>query len=371
MRTPSDARRLDLSGKFVMPGMFDMHAHSTLNPSPETYLARRVAEGVLSIRDMGASFESIPNLSRPPSPDGPPRPRIWFTGPIMDGTRVGGEAFRIFVDEPTAVRAAVERLKAAHVQFIKVHDWLRADVYAEVTRAARAADLPVVGHIPASVTAETLIESGQRSIEHMGSTTHGVLRSCSTTTVASPDTLRTAVGEEINAYAAAMSDAYLTPLLDGFNPDRCRVLIGRLAKAKVWQVPTLSWWQWVADEPPRVWKGPIPRLLTILLRITGMMAEAGVPVMTGLDGARAKTLPDELELLVRAGLSPAGALRAASLAPAEFLGARDSLGAIKVNYLADLIVLEDNPLDDVRNTRHIFAVVMNGRFIPKSEFSKF
>ena len=368
---PTGARQVDLSGKFVIPGFFDMHTHAALGGGTQNdesrrrllddELLQRVREGVLGIRDMGAPLDAVPLLSRPPSPEGPLRPKVWLTGPPITGPAAAW--FQLEVTSPAEGRQAVERLAAAGVDFIKVHDWLRPDVYLEVTRAARSAGLRVVGHIPAALTAEAVIDSGQRDIEHLGSSTHGILRSCSTAKVASPETLRSRVGDEVAAHAAAMSEAYLAPLLDGFDAERCRVLVRRLAREKVWQVPTLSWWQAVADQPPAQWTGPIPRLFTTLLRIVGMMSAEGVPLMTGLDGARGKTIADEIQLLVRAGMTPAAALRAATIAPAEFLGMEESLGTIAPGKMADLVILNGNPLDDVTVTRHVHGVVKTGRLV--------
>jgi hypothetical protein len=209
---------------------------------------------------------------------------------------------------------------------------------------------------------DAVVDSGQRDIEHVG-TTHGILRSCSNAQVASPDTLRLAPGQEVAAYASAMSQAYLGPLVDGFDPDRCRVLVRRLAREKVWQVPTLSFWQSIVENPPAQWNGPIDRLFAVLLRIVDMMSQEGVPIMTGLDMARGKTIADEIELLVRAGLSPARALHAATAAPAEYLGMADSLGAVAAGKLADIVILNGNPLDDVRAVRRIHGVIADGRLL--------
>lgn len=370
---PAGARQVDVSGKFIVPGFFDMHAHAGLSAGArvdersrrtmiEGELLRRVREGVLGVRDMGAPLEAVDELKRVASPDEPSRPRIWVTGPPLTGSG-GDPAFQWAVDTPAEARQAVERLAAARVDFIKVHDWLRPQVYAEVLRAAQAKGLRVVGHIPLALTAEAVIDSGQHDIEHVGGVTHGILRSCSSAQVAPPDSLRTAPGQEVAAYASAMSQGYLTPLLDGFDPDRCRVLIRRLAREKVWQVPTLSFWQSIAEDPPTLWTGPIDRFVAILLRIVGMMSAEGVPIMTGLDTARGKTIADEIELLVRAGLSPAAALRAATIAPAEYLGMEQSLGTIAPGKLADLVILNGNPLDDPRSARRIHAVVANGRLL--------
>jgi hypothetical protein len=94
-----------------------------------------------------------------------------------------------------------------------------------------------------------------------------------------------------------------------------------------------------------------------------MMSAEGVPIMTGLDTARGKTIADEIELLVRAGLSPAAALRAATIAPANHLGMADSLGTIDSGKFADAVILNGNPLEDVRAARRVHGVVANGRLL--------
>ena len=370
---PASARQLDLSGKFLLPGFFDMHTHAALATAAVAdevarrgaigdELLRRVREGVLGIRDMGAPFDSLRELRREPLADEPLRPRVWATGPPLTGPG-GASSFQWIVSTPAEGRQAVERLADARVDFIKVHDWLRPDVYAEIMRTATARGLRVVGHIPVALTVHAVVDSGQRDIEHAGNVTHGILRACSNAQLPAPDTLRLAVGEEVAAYASAMSDAYLTPLLDGFDPDQCRALVRRLAREMVWQVPTLSFWQVYVEEPPATWTGPIARLVTTLQRIVGMMAAEGVPIMTGLDTARGKTIADELELLVRAGLTPAAALRAATAAPAEFLGMQASLGKIAPGMLADVVILNGNPLDDLSVTRRPHGVVSRGRLL--------
>ena len=106
-----------------------------------------------------------------------------------------------------------------------------------------------IGHIPVGLTVEAVIDAGQRDIEHVGNTTHGMLRACSIARVPPPDKLRPTPGQEVAAHASAMSQAYLGPLIDGFAPDRCRALVRRLAGEKVWQVPTLSFWQSVVRVP--------------------------------------------------------------------------------------------------------------------------
>jgi hypothetical protein len=140
---PAGARQVNLSGKVILPGFSDMHAHAALAATQadgqsrrrtiETELLRRVREGVLGIRDMGGPFDALAELKRASSGEESLRPRVWLAGPPLTGP-VGDPGFHWVVNTPAAARAAVERLAAAKVDFIKVHDWIQPQAYAEGDR---------------------------------------------------------------------------------------------------------------------------------------------------------------------------------------------------------------------------------------------
>ena len=197
-------------------------------------------------------------------------------------------------------------------------------------------------------------------------------------------------------------DLYRT-ILDAADDDGCRELLAHLAANGTWLTPTLAVLRSMAslhrlreEDDPRLqympqlivqgWKTRIPQMapdtpeniearedfFARQLAVSGMAGAEGVGIPAGTDTPNPFVYPgfslhDELELLVQSGLSPRDALAAATTAPAEFFGATDSLGAIAAGKLADLVLLEANPLDDIANTRRIALVVAGGRFFPRPE----
>jgi imidazolonepropionase-like amidohydrolase len=201
--------------------------------------------------------------------------------------------------------------------------------------------------------------------------------------------------------SASRSTVHLLLLAAAQDDDRCRTLLETLARNRTWQVPTLVLNRGLAylNDPafeadprleymPPAWRDSWlpendPYLLSTeegyqlrrqhharKLEITGLAAQAGVGIMAGSDTPNAFVFPgfalhDELALLVEAGLTPLQALQAATLNPARYLEATDSLGTIEAGKVADLVLLDANPLEDISNTRRISAVVLNGRYLDR------
>jgi hypothetical protein len=355
-------------GTFVIPGLFDMHVHLFSSPRNVTAeLMRHLKDGVLGVRDMGMPLDSIPRLRAIADSPSTPVPRVWFSGPILEETD-SHSINRIVVTDTGAARQVVETLAAAGVTSIKVHDLLSPELYGAVARAASSAGLPVVGHVPITMTTDQLIGGNQHSIEHLGQT-GGLLASCSANGRIDRD-LSDRLLRDPRYYQFFTGSAYLVPVLTTFDADRCADLARRLAQAEIWQVPTLVIWRaWSHGFP---WGPPedmvhVRELLPIALRITAMLNDAGAPIMAGTDNVG--TIHDELELLVSAGLSRAEALRAATISPATFLGFADSIGAVAPDYTADLLILDGNPLDDIRNTRRIRSIIWRGRLLNPTELN--
>ena len=377
IRIPANTRLVDASGLFVLPGLFNMHTHlfgtdgtKVLRPPP---FKKYISTGVLGIRDLGSPLDDIIAVAKDRRSAG--QPAIWFSGPIIDAPRApnpGSFLFR-YVNSEDEARNAVMDLAQSGIQFIKVHDWLPRARYLSIAQSARTQHLPLVGHVPAAVSIDDAIGAGQKSVEHLGGLTHAVLRGCSRT----DDQLQKELllrGSQENkgpAYELVMSSAYITPLLDAFDVNRCTALISRLARARVWQVPTLVLWQLWATAPlpgSDEDKSARQRLFDRYLQIVGEMYRAGVPLLAGTD--EILTIEDELELLVRAGLSPAAALKTATTSAANFLGVQGTYGSIAQGHVANLILVEGNPLVDIRSLRHIKSVVLRGQQLDQTQLSE-
>jgi imidazolonepropionase-like amidohydrolase len=402
VRVPKEAKVVDATGKFLIPGLWDMHVHT----SYKEFLTLFVANGVTGVRDLGGSseeFEVLQHWQRQIRAGTLLGPRIVAAGIIIDGPERIGRPTSIHVGNETEGRQAVDALKQRGADFVKVYSMLPREAYFAIAAEAKKQGLPFAGHVPASVTAMEASAAGQKSMEHL----FGVLPACSSSEADVRNEALTAVAqggfsvfirEEIHAQIKALKT---------YDDRKAAALFAHFVKNGTWQVPTLAAWQalcssvdsdftsdmrlkYMPPEKRRAWQASRTNLLSRLaaeyithrkillekqLELVGAMRRAGVEFMAGTDTAGFYLIPgfslhDELVLLVRAGLTPLEALQAATRAPAKYLGLLDSLGTVEQGKMADLVLLEANPLEDISNTRKIAAVVVGGKFLAKSDLQQ-
>ena len=188
-------RTVDGQGSFVIPGLYDMHVHllpiseedlvrglGTNGAVPDRALSSRIDQGVLGVRDMGFPIDAIDvlaRLARGGNGDAAAAPRIWYVGPSLNAPSALSVPIQAQVADRSAVTAIVDRIAAAGGMAVKIHERLSRETYTQIAEAARARGLPVVGHIPTLVPIEDVIKERQRSVEHLGGLTHGILLACS------------------------------------------------------------------------------------------------------------------------------------------------------------------------------------------------
>ncbi|HSS20402.1 MAG TPA: amidohydrolase family protein [Pyrinomonadaceae bacterium] len=363
-RLRRNVRAVDATGMFLIPGLWDMHVHiGDNNFDRDAYLSLFVANGVTGIRIM----------------DGLPEHHLWRRE-IEEGTLLGPRmviASRI-IDGPTSylsgvvivsdafeARQAAQKAKQAGADFLKIHDKVPRDAYFALIKEAKLLGLPVAGHVPESVTALEASNAGQRSIEHL-----------------------TGLDE-------AISDTHKADLLLAtFKRNHtwnCPTLIMRHNYASL-QNPSLindprlkytkaSWrlrWGRVAVEAG-TWPADEAKNRKAIIEkqdaLVGKIQRAGLGILAGTDDGNPYVIPgfslhDELGLLVGSGLTPLQALQAATINPAKFLKQASSLGTVRKGRLADLVLLNANPLKDIRNTTRIEAVVNNGQYFDRASLDK-
>ncbi|MEM6455889.1 MAG: amidohydrolase family protein [Acidobacteriota bacterium] len=388
---PGGAVTLDGRGRFVMPGLWDMHVHLATAMAPQMTLPLFVANGVTSVREMG---------------DGPSvaRKRRWQQA-IRDDDLLGPAIVAL----PIAVigRHAAENRDdfGAHAEraaergeFLKVYDALLPAQHAALLDAARARGVSVVGHRPRSVAAIDAARAGQRSIEHA--------RLFLFEAFAGSDTLRARYARAYDAVARGEMPDDRVPLdtdlmramLDEHDPARFAAIVNVLVEHDTWFCPThltremdaraddpayrsdprlryvhvLQRRLWRADADGMVTLDPSPRgrqtfrdVHAKALQLTGAAHRAGVRILAGTDANDSYVVPgfslhDELALLVEAGLTPAEALRTATVNPAAFFGRAGLHGVVAPGAAADLLVLSADPLRDIGHTRAIDAVIVDG-----------
>jgi imidazolonepropionase-like amidohydrolase len=389
---PADAQRLDATGKFLIPGLWDMHTHTLRPERRDFFLSLFVANGVTGIRDMGGGDLGLRDQWTAEIDSGARLgPKISATGPILDGPLPLLPGSMIAKD-PMSGRQAVIEIKKSGADFVKVYSLLPRNIYLAIADEAKKEGIPFVGHVPEYVSAADASDAGQKSMEHL----FGVLITCSTReTELRQKVLDAVAAHDRRAFAVARRQAFLEAV-DSYSGDKAQNLFRRFVANGTWQCPTLIYFRGLAfamdpesvrDErlkylPASFTADWVPRpgtrsveatenlkkIYRKYLELVGQMHRAGVKILAGTDTLGSFCLPgfglhDELALFVQAGLTPMEALQTATLNPAAFLGKRDSMGTVEVNRMADLVLLDADPLEDIRNTQKINSVVVNGRLL--------
>jgi imidazolonepropionase-like amidohydrolase len=395
VRVPGGTHVINAKGKFLIPGLWDMHVHFT---EIERTFPMFVANGVLGVRNTGGKSEDLFRWREEVAKGTLVGPRIVACGPIVDGREIVARGPAVGVGTPEEGRKIVRTLKEQGADFIKVYDQLSRDTYFAIIDEAKKLNIPVVGHVPVSITTIEASDAGQKSIEHLGS----ILEGSSATETELRNWPKAPVKNEEYSVIPRTIAARGTRMLDTYDPTKARAVFSHLIRNQTWQVPTLVTKRSLAfaDELVHVPDGRLKyvpasvkerwspkenfllryrtpeyisynkRLFGKEIELVGAMRKAGVPFMTGTDLSAPYTfagfsLHDELVLLVQAGFTPMEALQSATRNPAIFLGELASFGTIEPGKLANLVMLEANPLEDIHNTQRISGVVLKGRFFSK------
>lgn len=398
---PADAHVLEADGKFLIPALWDMHAH-VYAVSPLLDLPLYIAHGVTNVRDMqGCPQANDPFIACPNEK------RTWseqaeigaIVGPRIIGTTsfmANGPSMLDRMPDlpeffgtatPEQARAFVRHF-ASEVDAIKVYDRIPRDAYFALVDEADRLGLDVVGHRPHAVSA---IEAAahQKSLDHARFILHESFEG-------------SARLREVAGTAQWREDRQR--MLDEHDPQAAARIFAAMRESGTWYVPThLTRWvdayadttdvredpllrylhpllkrQWLEDIDETIATDPAPSARQTYrefylkgLELTGAAHRNGVRILAGSDYIIAGAdVHRELEQLVKAGLTPAAALRAATSSPAKYFGLEHSYGSVKSGYVADLILLNADPLQDIRNTQAIDAVIFNGNFYTREDLDR-
>jgi imidazolonepropionase-like amidohydrolase len=394
---PAGARRVDGEGKFLIPGLADMHAHLLSDAAvPDSVapdeLRIMLANGVTTARLMIGTPEQFPLRARVASGE-IPGPALYLASPQFAGRRYGEPYFNgIVVTTPEEARAAVRQVADAGYDFIKLTILISVPVYEAIIDEAARRGIKVIGHVDPQVGLARALAAGQQ-IEHLNMYFEAALRDGAPMTASISDYLiyRPANWESVDW----LDDAKLDSL-------------GRAtAAAGVWSSPTMAFLNlsFGTGQPDSVvearpdyavlpdslrrqmregrdyyWNNPPSaerraRYVEARNRIVRAIHGAGGRILAGSDSPEffllyGWTLHRELESLVEAGLPPFAALEAATRNPAEWLGTLAESGTVEPGKRADLVLLDANPLTDIRNTQRIAGVMRAGRWYPAAELTR-
>jgi imidazolonepropionase-like amidohydrolase len=389
---PSDARRIDGRGMFLVPGLCDMHIH-LMRGEVTAELALFLAYGVTTIRQMSGSPKVL-ELRQKVREGSVLGPTIFTVGPLVDGDPPVWNEGTTVVTTPDAARRAVEDQKNAGYDQVKVYDHLLLPEYDAIVGEAAKAGILVVGHLPAAVPLEHALDAKQASIEHLGGYLAYVQRADSPfRQVAHEKPHESSAGTRESAGQAPVGALEMAAWVDDA---RVAEIARMTASSGTWNVPTLV--QLVnakrADEHQAAWQRPgmqyatkgmrdwwnsdvddtdptkRARLLKVRSSIVRALHDAGARLLVGTDTPHPFVLAglavhDEMRNLVEAGLSPYEALRAATRGPAEFVGQPSEFGVIAQGARADLVLVDGDPLVDIANASHVAGVMLRGQWLSK------
>lgn len=366
---PPGATVVDGRGKFLIPGLWDMHVH--LSWTTGSALPILIANGVTSVRDLGSHFTEIENWRSLIAAGVLTGPRILRVGPILNGKSFN--QYQLVPGNPDQTRGVARALKEVGVDAFKVHRRMERDSYFALIDEAKKLGVPVVGHIPMTVTPEEASNAGQQTIEHVATLFEG------TFSAAHPDHL----SESMKAFRAhgaeelfatfVKNHTVFDPTLSAYwalvqyydpatKPDpRTRYVAASMIKAGA------------AREKPVVTPADLAEQKAIFdeyREVVRMAGRAGVVIVTGSDIAAERipgfTPQDELVFLVDAGLTPMQALQAATINSATVTNRSKELGSVSAGKFADLVLLNADPLADIHNASKIEAVIANGKLFRRA-----
>lgn len=395
------AETIDGQGCFLIPGLWDMHVHFLYDDAlTDVMPGLFLRYGITSVRDTGGELSRMVALREGLDSSDAPAPRLFFSGPLLDGQFVvydGGDPGQpklgTSVPGVESAREQVRALKEAGADFIKIYELVAPEVFEALADEARSLGLPIASHVPLMMTADAAGPSVD-SMEH--------LRNIELACAADWQELleereirfrQFGEGRGFNLRSGLHALQRL-PAIGTYDEDRCNDVLDSLRNTT--QVPTLrlnasgmvrrfdqpDWSPAVALLPASVqqrWQvqaerqrdsGPADDTFAEWsLFLTSRLKARGVPIGAGTDtpiglGIPGYSLHTELELLVASGLTPLEALYAATVQPARFFGLEDEMGQVEVGMRADLVLLDGDPLDDIRNTRRIAGVMARGRWLP-------
>jgi hypothetical protein len=374
---PSDAQEFDWRGKFALPGLWDMHVH--LSWATANALPVFIANGVTGVRDLGSNLTEIDGWRARIEGSELIGPRIVRAGPMLNGR--SSNVWQLATVSPEQARGIVRTLKQVGADFVKIHRRVPRDVYFAIIQESKAQGLVVVGHIPLTVTPEEASDAGQL-IEHTETLFEGTFAAAlgpSDEPLLSPrlpDALRDfrEHGAESLFARFVQNHTSVTPTLrimrSLLDPDR------GLGDERLQYVPR-SLRDAASQSPPLTseQRAALARLHAEVGEVVRMMSRTGVVLLAGTDTSTAPAVPgfflhEELIALVDAGVSPLQAIQAATLNPAKVMKSERDLGRLETGKLADIVLLDANPLEDIRNIQRIAGVVSRGRILQRTDLDK-
>ena len=395
---------VDGRDKFLIPGLWDAHVHLTFIPELdyETAYGLFLMNGITSVRDTGAILKKLKPAIAFAKKNPLITPRLFYSGPLLDGTpgvykgtEPGYPELSVEINKDTNLMALVDSLIEQEVSFLKTYEMLSEEIFINLLKISEEKNLKVTGHIPLGIDLFKAVDNGLDGMQHI----RNLELACTKdpTEGLSKRLLLLENSESIpgSALRSQIHQAQRYSSIEDFDEDRCTEVIEHLAVNNVFQTPTLTIntvgskrffadeeWQktyellpnevknkWLKDSKYMAQQPLNSSYQTYQdwsMKIVSLFNKQGVKILAGTDTPIGFLTPGfslhkELELLVESGLTPLQALRAATITPAEFFNLEDKMGTVEVGKVADLVILNSNPLNDIKHTQDIYKVILKGR----------
>ena len=401
------SRIINAKGKYIVPGFWDMHAHVLWKHNYEWQFPLLRANGIIGIREMAGRDMRLADSLKTEMQKGT-LPYFHFTasGHLIDGKKVFWPGHLSAPDTATAIRL-VDSLIKANVDFIKVYSYLEPAVFEAIARRCQEKGIQFAGHVPHKVWVTQAAQAGIASMEHL----YGFLiEACAYPDSAmkfmrmNSDNFEAGMAPKLRMEKARAGEMFM---LDHFSESRMRAIAQVLRQHNTYIVPTVvtnrgyyfsndtaftkdnrlrylseatrTYWKETKEEDlkshsPEDWQ-ILRKRYEMEKRILKILADEKVNIMAGTDFDNPLVFPgfslhDELALYVEFGMKPIDALRTATINPVTYLNMTDSLGTIQKGKRADFVLLNGNPLENITQTKNIFAVMTNGRLYTSGELNK-
>lgn len=401
---PAHAKTIDGRSKYLIPGLWDAHVHLSYfaDLGIDASYPLFIANGITSVRDTGGLVDLVLPMRDAAEAPGAIAPRVYLSGPLVDGAqRVyaglnGRPNISVGVSTPEEARAQIDELHAAGVDLIKLYEMNTPETFQAAAQRANELGLPITTHIPLSMDAIGAARAGVDGMEHLRNLELSCAANFQTLLAERRKTMADNTDMDGGDLRGTLHRMQRAAAIEAQNSDRCNEVIAVLKREQVFQTPTLTvntiatkrlfadpdWQDTFVYLPPKIqeqWAASAARMSNTMqpspaseaftqwsYAMVDKLQDSGVKVMAGTDNPIGYLTPGfslhkELAFLVESGLTPLEALTAATLHPAEFMRVDDKLGTVEVGKLADLVLVNADPRDDIGNAHKINTVIKDGR----------
>ena len=399
------SQKIDATGRYLIPGLWDFHVHFTFDKRFTDAMAGLfLYHGITNVRDTGGLLEDLLPVVDTLRSAGGNAPNIWYSGPLLDGKDVvydGANFPGLGIANPTpeAARANIAEIHAAGASFLKIYEMVTPEVFAAIVEEASARNLPIDGHVPLSMRARDVAPQVQ-SLEHLRNYEMDCVSDPELWLAARQAELANVANEPGNVLRSRLHTLQRLTAIIAEDPAVCAETTEAL-KATI-TVPTLRMnsmdlyvpfardgfdlaMDLIPNSVSEEWRAARDALAASeepvdttfaewSLRRTGELHAAGAPIAAGTDTPIGWSIPGyslhtELEQYVEIGMTPLEALYSATVKPAEFFGLDTEMGQIKVGAIADAVLLNANPLEDITATRSVEAVINRGVLLTRDQLN--